>query len=72
MTGRACVYVRRRLSPSLFLAGWVVGGGVGIKLCRSGEAGADGVLVDVVAAGLEVGTIDDEVVSIAALPDGEF
>jgi hypothetical protein len=37
-----------------------------------GEVDADGVLVDVVAAGFELGWVEDEVVGKAALPDGRL
>ena len=45
---------------------------MGVAFGGGGEAGADGVLVDVGAVGLEVLSVLDEVVGEAALPDGEF
>ena len=49
-----------------------VGGGIRIELGCGDKAGADGVLVDVGATGLEVGAIEDEVIGETALPDGEL
>lgn len=48
------------------------GGGVGVEFGGGGEAGANGVLVDVVAADEEVFAVADAVVGEGALPDGEF
>ena len=48
-----------------------VGGGVGVELGAGCEVGADGVLVDVEAAGFEVVGVEDQVVGEASLPYGE-
>ena len=45
---------------------------MGVEFGGGDKAGADGVLVDVVAAGLEVVCVADVVVGEASLPDGEF
>ena len=44
---------------------------MGVEFGGGAEVGADGVLVDVGAAGFEAGQIGDEVVGVAALPGGE-
>ena len=49
-----------------------IGGGVGVEFGGGDEVGADGVLVDVGAAGFEVIVVEDEMVGIAALPDWKF
>jgi len=48
------------------------GGGVGIEFGGGDEICADGILVDVGAAGFEVIAVEDEVVGEASLPDGEL
>jgi hypothetical protein len=49
-----------------------VGGGVGVGFGVFGEAGGDGVVVDVALVGGEVFGGADLVVCIASLLDGEF
>ncbi len=49
----------------------LVGGGVGEVFRELAEAGADGVVVDVVAVVQEVCAVSDAVVGEASLPDGE-
>ena len=56
----------------LGLWGGFVGGGVGVVFRALAEAGADGVLVDVVLAGGEVGMVLDAVIGEASLPDGKI
>jgi hypothetical protein len=52
--------------------GAVVGGGVRVELGRGDEVGADGIVVDVKAAGVELSGGLDVVVGEAALPDREM
>jgi hypothetical protein len=53
-------------------AGFLVeGGGVWVGFRCRDQAASDGILVDVFAAGEEVGAAEDEVVGEAALSDGE-
>jgi len=70
------VFVRRRVVKVLFevrvYADGGVGGGVGVGFWGFGEVVGYGVLVNVGLAGGEVGGALDEVVGVAALPDGEF
>ena len=54
------------------VSGFDVGGGVGVEFGGGDETGADGVLVDVVAAAVEVVGVADAVVGEASLPDREF
>jgi hypothetical protein len=49
-----------------------VGGGVGEVFGLLAEAGADGVVVNIVAAGVEVVAVADAVVAEASLPGGEM
>lgn len=50
--------------------GFAVCGGEGVVGGELAEVGADGIVVDVVAVGEEVGAVSDAVVGEGALPDG--
>ena len=45
---------------------------MGVEFCGRGEAGTNGILVDIVEADVELVRIADAVVSETSLPDGEF
>jgi hypothetical protein len=52
--------------------GWGVSGRVGVEFGAVGQVCADGVVVEVGAAGFELVPVKDKVVGVATLPDGNF
>ncbi len=70
--GRACVYACRKGELFLLILFSLERGGIGIEFGGGDEVGTDGVLVDVYATSFEVGTVRDEVIGVASLPDGEI
>ena len=59
-------------SPLVFVVRWsAVCRREGIEVGRCDQVSANWVLMDVIASGFEVGTVEDEMVSEASLPDGK-